>query len=60
MLPLQLGSRPEDDVGRFSKMSKEERWAKVQEPYENTAVDDSAERKASAAAGITCRDVTPV
>ena len=59
-LPLRLGSRPEDDIGRFLKMSKEERWAKVQDPYENTAVDGSAERKAIAAAGITCRDVTPV
>jgi hypothetical protein len=59
-LPLRLGSRPEDDIGRFLKMSKEERWAKVQDPYENTAVDGSAERKAIVAAGITCRDVTPV
>ena len=41
-------------------MSKEERWARVQDRYENTAVDGSVERKAIAAAGITCRDVMPV
>ena len=60
MLPLRLGTQTGDDMGRMLKMSKEERWAKVQDPYENTTVDGSAERKAIAAAGITCRDVTPV
>jgi hypothetical protein len=42
------------------KMSKEERWDRVQDPYDNTVVDGSAERQVIAAAGITCRDVTPV
>ena len=60
MLPLRLGTQPGNDTGRILKMSKEECWAKVQDPNENTAVDGSAERKAIAAAGITCRDITPV
>ena len=60
MLPLRLGPEPGENLGRVMKMSKEERWARVQDPYNNTAVDGSAERKAIAAAGIMCRDVTPV
>ena len=57
-LPLRLGPEPRDKLGGMMKRSKEECWAKVQNPYENMAVDDSAERKAIAAAGITCRGVT--
>jgi hypothetical protein len=43
-----------------SMMSKEERWAQVQDPFKGTAVDSSAEVDAMANAGITHRDMAPV
>ena len=60
MLPLGLGTEPQGRARRVMKILREERWAKVQDPYENTAVDGSAERKVIGATGITCRDMLPV
>ena len=60
MLPLRLEPETRDNLGRVMKMSKKERRARVQDPYDNTVVDGSAERKATAATGTMYRDITQV
>jgi hypothetical protein len=59
MLPLGLGLELKGE-DRVMRMSKEERWARVQDPHAGTAVDGSSETKVIAATGITCRDVSSV
>ena len=61
ILPLRLGAESAATTKRrMLRMTKEERWARVQDPYKGTAVDGSAELAAITAAGITLRDVSPV
>lgn len=57
MLPLRISAEPKSARSRMSKISKEKRWARVQDPYQGTAIDGSAERRAISNTGISKRDV---
>ena len=60
VLPLRLGNKPSGLERKLMRMTKEERWARVQDPHEGTAVDGSKERRAITRSGISSRDVSPV
>ena len=59
-LPLRLGTETAAAAPRVARMTKEERWACMQDPFKDTTVDGQAEIDAMAKAGITRRDMVPV
>ena len=60
ILPIHLGSESMAAKRRMLHMTKEERWARVNDPYKGGLLDGSTEQAAITAAGITCRDEFPM
>jgi hypothetical protein len=60
MLPLQLGAEAWATSCRILKMTREERWAKIQDPFKGTILDRSQEQRAMKKAGILRSNMSPM
>lgn len=59
-LPLRLGAETSATAQPVASITKEEKWARVQDPFKGTTVDNWAELAAMAKAGTTIRNMVPV